>query len=251
MRMLILIGMMALGTIIPATWFLMPSNDLNLIDASRTGDINRVRYLLDHGIDVNQRGRNGGTPLFYAVGNDHVDVAAILISSGASLEAVDERGVTALFANLQNEQESLEMLKFLVSKGANVNHRDRNGMTPLFASVDIGGSLRKTRYLLETGADPNQQSEIDGDFPLRIAVSWQNLELVAVLLDYGANPNMQRRDGDTALMEACRQDNIEVVKVLLGNGADTSLKNRNGLSALAFANKDSTELRTLLENNNK
>jgi ankyrin repeat protein len=249
MKILVSLGIVIIATIIPIKWYLSTSmsNEAPLIAASRNGDISRVRFLLESGEDVNQRGESGGTPLFYAVGNDHIEIADELLSKGASIEAIDDEERTALFANLSNERDSIEMLRFLVNKRASVGHLDKHGMNPLFLAVDIGGSPEKTRFLLEQGVNPNVKSKTDEDFPLLIATSWQSQSIVTLLLDYGADPNLQQRDGKSALMEACQQNNKDIVALLLSKGADASLKNRRGLTALEFVSKDAIEIRDLLE----
>jgi len=60
-------------------------------------------------------------------------------------------------------------------------------------------------------------------------------EVASILLDGGANVNLQDRNGWTALMVASHLGYTDIVKLLLGRGADVNLKNRNGESALMRA----------------
>jgi len=49
--------------------------------------------------------------------------------------------------------------------------------------------------------------------------------------------NLQDLDGNTALHIATLNNNIDVVKLLLENGADKEIKNKNEKTALDFAKK--------------
>ena len=83
-------------------------------------------------------------------------------------------------------------------------------------------------------------------------------EIVKLLLENGADPNLKDIDGCTALMKACiyfnNYSNIETVKLLLENGADINLKDYNGYTALMMACKysntrsDPKIIKLLLEN---
>ena len=53
----------------------------------RYGDLEAVEDFIAVGKDVNESDEDGRTALHYAVAYNHADIAAELISSGASLEA--------------------------------------------------------------------------------------------------------------------------------------------------------------------
>jgi len=59
---------------------------------------------------------------------------------------------------------------------------------------------------------------------------------VRLLLKYDATINQADDDGNSPLFYACRKDdNMDVVKVLCENGADVDQKNRKGVSPLSAA----------------
>ncbi len=74
------------------------------------------------------------TPLIVAARDGHEDVAGVLISRGASVEAVDAKhGDTALGWAVFYGREGV--VKLLLESGANPNHIDRLGSSPLAYSV--------------------------------------------------------------------------------------------------------------------
>ncbi|MDZ7581156.1 MAG: ankyrin repeat domain-containing protein [Deltaproteobacteria bacterium] len=64
--------------------------------------------------------------------------------------------------------------------------------------------------------------------------------IVQMLIEKGADPNIQDFDGWTALMKAAYKGNIEIVQILINNGADLNLKNIGGHTALYIAEKLNT-----------
>jgi len=74
-------------------------------------------------------------------------------------------------------------------------------------------------------------------------------EIIKLLLEYGADPNVRDNIGWTALMLASRNSNIDstegTVKILLEYGADPNIKDNNGWTALMmssrYSNTESTE----------
>ena len=62
---------------------------------------------------------------------------------------------------------------------------------------------------------------------------------VKLLLEKGADPNVQNNDGYTILMWAALSEscNAEVVKMLLAGGANVNAKAKNGTTAMTYAKR--------------
>ena len=112
--------------------------------------------------DVNERGKNGITTLFWASYFGTPENVDALIAAGAAINALEIGGMTPQFwAALSGMPNSVDNVEVLVAAGANVNARDLSQMTPLFWA----------------------------EFP----------KIVVTLLAGGANVDAQIYDGQTAL----------------------------------------------------
>lgn len=116
----------------------------------------------------------------------------------------------------------------------------------LDANLDLAGTLddgwsllmlarnaQTARALIAAGADVHYQSPIEhGDTVLTLAAKIHPAEVVAALLEHGADPNRPRGDGCTPLIEAGPR--LDIVKVLLEAGA-IDVPAYRGQSALDIA----------------
>ena len=94
---------------------------------------------------------------------------------------------------------------------------DWNDTALIIASAENHTEI--ARILLNAGADPNIQGD-QGLTPLIIASDDNNIELVKMLLGKGAKPNLKEGVSNTALYYAIKRGNIEIVKMLLEKGAN-------------------------------
>ncbi len=67
-----------------------------LVTAAAHGNVEIIRFLLDHGADPNVEGPGGTTPLVQAAIRGHTDAVRLLISRNASVNARDKHGRTPL-----------------------------------------------------------------------------------------------------------------------------------------------------------
>jgi hypothetical protein len=98
------------------------------------------------------------------------------------------------------------------------------------------GEVQKLAEWMNNGGEANA---FDGDRSiLMIASSKGHTTLVELLLDRGANINVQNAKGDTALMCACQAGGaniLDIVLLLLKAGAKTDVVNRKGMTAVHLA----------------
>jgi ankyrin repeat protein len=76
-------------------------DELEFVSAAQRGNLNRIRQLLDQGINVNTVDKGGWTALCQAAYNGHKDILQLLLDRGAHTEKADPIGNTPLLTRVQ------------------------------------------------------------------------------------------------------------------------------------------------------
>ena len=111
-------------------------------------------------------------------------------------------------------------------------------LTTILNSCLINDNIKEAKILIEAGADLNMPHEhFDKERPpIIIASQYGHEEIVKILLENGANPNIQTKSGDTALHSAARMGRFDITKMLIESGADTQLSNQRKKKPINFVN---------------
>jgi hypothetical protein len=81
-----------------------------IVEAAGAGNVGLIRELLEKGIDVESKNRDGRTPLSWAAGNGLEAVVKLLLEAKADVEAKDEDGRTPLSCAAGNGHEAVVKL---------------------------------------------------------------------------------------------------------------------------------------------
>jgi hypothetical protein len=161
--------------------FLGFHNDERLMATVRDRDGDKVISLLEDGADPNIQNRRG-TPLWMQATWGDQRILEIVLRASIDLELGDREGITPLNYFIQN--------------------RDR----------------KRVACLLKLGADATARDPRGGGTPLHPAAWSGNPEIIRLLVQHGAEPDVRDNEGRTALDVAgsCRQtDNYAALKELL------------------------------------
>jgi hypothetical protein len=159
--------------------------------AAQKGDLEKVRQLLERGADVNQIFAGGQTALYYAARGGHVEVAGLLLSQGAKVNA--GKPASPLHAAAENGQE--KMVRLLLANGATVSRIDlRNGFTPLHSAVK-GGHVGVVKILLANNAEVNAK-DFAGNTPLNVAAATGHTDIALALMGNNADLSANKRGVD-------------------------------------------------------
>jgi ankyrin repeat protein len=239
-----------------------------LMAVARTGNVAAAQLLLDHGATVDAKEKWGGqTALMWASARRHPEMMQLLISRGADVNATSinrdyQRHVTAegrpknldsgglsplLYAAREN---CTACVAVLLRNRVDIDLPDPDGVSPLLLAI-VNSNWDLARQLIVAGADVNQWN-VFGEAPLFTAVDLRSridggrasidapnktngLAIVTLLLEHGADPNMQlffkpantrsaiNTRGATPLIRAANNGDLDAVKVLLAHGADATL----------------------------
>lgn len=198
-----------------------------------------VQLLLDWGADVNQSGQF--MALHTACQYHNVEVVHLLLKSGASPNARDDAGMTALhilcdgkrYAFGFDEADAMSVLDLLVRHGADLSCVDSEGRTALFLACH-GASLDVVEVLCARGADVSQ-SDSKGNSPLMAACSGDSPKVGHFVPDYSAKNRATNPGGKIAPRPKDWRETAQIVTLLLRRGADLNARNRAGLNSLMIA----------------
>jgi hypothetical protein len=182
--------------------------------AALCGFYDLVEHLISkHPQDVNANGGYYMRPLVAALAGEHFQTADLLRHNGADSDVRGQSGRNPLHAAAFSG--NFEVVRILIEcDPTDISAGNRLGSTPLhWASGGLhfkAGSV--VRLLLEYGADINVQ-DIDGWTPLHCASFIGLPEVVRLLLEQGADVEVKGNDGKTALQVAADRGHNEVVEL--------------------------------------
>ena len=172
------------------------------------------------------------TPLYYAAlcGLPNI-VEQLIAKQPQHVYAIGGYYVTPLIAALARRH--FQVAQLLRRNGSPINLRGHLGKSPLHSAAYCG-DLEMVLVLLDYRVlDVNAQDDY-GFTPLSRASQghFKNARVVRLLLDYGADPNLQTRRGSTSLHVAVDNGQIEITRILLEHGA--SVDAHDGMDRTPF-----------------
>lgn len=209
----------------------------------RSGDLPRLRDVLDRGAPVNGRDSRGNTPLMLSAVYGDTASVKLLIQRGADVNATNLAGATPLLRAAHNH----DSVRLLVEHGAEVNARSGLGNTPLILAARLADSHRTVKFLLDHGADATATNNW-GASALMAAAAAADDDSVKLLLQHGADANTQPAvdhvgfilgGGRSPLMWSAFRGDLASMKLLLDAGADVASEGFLGspLAQAAWANQ--------------
>jgi ankyrin repeat protein len=233
------------------------SEDLRLIQAVKSKDVEAVRTLLKQRVDVNATQGDGATPLHWAAHRDDLATADLLIRAGARANVANDLGATPLHLACTNR--SASMVDRLLAAGASASASLLSGETALMTCARAG-EANAVKALLARGADVNAREHEHQQTALMWAVAQRHPDVVQLLIETRADIRARsltyaqtvvgeqtqragreelnytvKRGGATPLLFAARVGDVESAKLLLKAGADANDAQPDGTSALVLA----------------
>jgi ankyrin repeat protein len=188
-----------------------------------------IRYFVQElgTIDLDAKGTNGKSYLVQACESGCVELAALLIELGASIESVDAYGMKPI--HIASRQSNYALLHLLLSCGADCNAKTADGVL----AQDLS-SNPQIRLLIEKYSKDQNQRLLSKGSPIHTAVALNEQAHFGLLCKI-VNLNTRDSKGYTPLHRAALEGNLTMVCQLIQHGAGIDEKDSDGLTALQLA----------------
>ncbi|KAJ8317845.1 hypothetical protein KUTeg_002936 [Tegillarca granosa] len=156
-----------------------------------------------------------------AISNDFLDIALLLIESGADVNQKDRLSQAPIHAAVRHvsqvfgpeTEKALVVVQKLVDFGCDINAADNQGWTPLYQGA-FAGNKDVTNIMLKNKADLTVKTKTS-DTVLHAAASGNCTTVVQMLIDAGCDINVKNGKNQTPLYLACEKGNEAVVQRLI------------------------------------
>lgn len=179
-----LVAFMSLETMFPN------SQVRALAKAAGKGKVAKIEQLVREGVEVNSRGTQGATPLFWAMRD--FDGFKKLLELGADPNVIYADGNNVVLAAVSLKDQRI--LKIALEHGGNPNLAadDSTGRTPIFDAMSVG--IETVDLLLKHGANINAKDSFEST-PVLTAAKLLDFEMVYYLLERGADYSLRDKAG--------------------------------------------------------
>jgi ankyrin repeat protein len=189
--------------------------DYDMFSAACLGDKARVESSLSRDRTAHKQvDAYGSTVLHWAVEAGQAEIAMLLLDSGSDVNAGNAFGETPLLLATTHDANGLDrrsLVSLLMARGARVDALGAAAM----------GDLNRLREIRSHDPLSIHAASIHGWTPLHWAARNGNLEVVAALIDWGADVNAADAFSWTPLFPAAYWgQRVEVVLLLIERGAD-------------------------------
>ena len=243
------------------------------VDVVGSGNIDGVRFLLEHGADARVKSISGRPVVVQAARKGSLGMVKLLFDFGADVNSADVAG--ASLVSLALEKSDMDLMELLLTRGAKPNSRRGDGERVLATAISKG-KIPFAKRLMQAGADGNvdditgqkaiisvvKGSKIENKEKVELVrmllqngakatskdIFWPHMralplavdngvdgEVIAMLLRHGADSTNTLHNGETPLTEAINKGRVDQIEALLANGADPNLANKNDKTPLILA----------------
>lgn len=217
-----------------------------LFSTAAFGNIETIRLLIDHGLDLETGDKFKQTPLIISSKYGNLEMVKYLVSRGADIEArTTDNGEkkSALYYAIENNQ--YDVAKYLIKMGADIKpYKLDIGSVDVFSAAWENGNAEMMKLLLDNGyksdksvddclfinalksGDPKELKKYMGykyngfDYTTALSTYGGKLETLKFLVENGAKVNSA--DGDKLILSASARGDTDIVEYLVNKGANVN-----------------------------
>ncbi len=232
-----------------------------LLFAARSADIEKIKYFIKNGIDINNiKDPNGNTLLMYVVSRNpelydtRIEIVKYLLEFDLDLEIrnnnktniMDDIVGEIIGRRLNDDKYKnistyyMKIFSLLVEKGANAPKVEMVYIIAILIQACKYGDINILKYFFNNTSDLNidliyYEVYNKKSTMLLYSVEYEHLDIVEYLLENGADVNLSNQSGITPLMRAILTKNIDLIKCILKYDIDINKTDNNGETALVKA----------------
>jgi len=197
-----------------------------VVSAAQAGNVKKLSELLQNDPSLaSARDENGVSALMHAYYRRQQGAAELLVSRNASLDIFEATAAGAADKVSAILKANPDAAKTWSADGFTALH-----FAAFFSRPEIARDL--IRHSADVAAVARNPMKVT---PLHSATAAHSGEIVRLLLENGASPNIPQEGGWVPLHEAARIGDNQMVAVLLQNGADPLLRSDDGKTAADIA----------------
>jgi len=214
------------------------NGDTPLANACVLGNVEIAKYLIEHGAEIDSKNQYGWTPLRLASNEGYMPLVNFLLEKGADLSPLYIADKLFLDAAKNGD---LDGLKKYLTRGASVNAVDSEGNTALLyvtkpQDKPFINTLEMVKLLIESGADLEDRNTI-GETALQQAILTKNDSVIYYLIEKGSNLESSDANGNTILITSVLSENLKLLQFLIKKKVDLNILNAQGKSPLYLASE--------------
>uniref|UniRef100_T1JYG8 SOCS box domain-containing protein n=1 Tax=Tetranychus urticae TaxID=32264 RepID=T1JYG8_TETUR len=201
--------------------------------AAQTKSLEAVQLLIDAGSNIEKANANGQTPLAIACINNRLETVEFLLRLGADVNTTDNRGNTPLLHSIdQCLTINHQLVKILLDAGANPDHMNDNGDLALVTAIRRASETNLDgQYAIKELIDHNcALDKVEVGFlkqnAIHVAISRSQDRIIEMLIRAGCDLDIMGIEGYTPLERLVMADNYNMVNLLLNAGAKPELSKK-------------------------
>ena len=223
------------------------------------GHISIVRYLVEHGCDMNSKDKQFRTALHYSSFKGHLNVVEYLVEHGCDMNSKDRQDQTPLHHS--SSQGHLNVVKYLVEHGCDIGAYDMRHQLSVELATKSGHD-NVVKYLktihdiylkafidskngilesiIELHHDHLNLDTRDNDFRtlLHYSSSYGHLNVVEYLVEHGCDINSKDIQDQTPLHYSSSKGHLNVVEYLVEHGCEMNSEDKQNRTALHYSSSN-------------
>lgn len=200
--------------------------------------LDMIPWLIDEHVDYNHCNNNGDNALMLATKNRNIKLVETLLEYEVDPNFINDRNETALALAAIKGKSNIDLVSLLLDYGARPNISDENGKTIIEKLLEVELFLRNRKKLKMKARQNINENE-----------NYKSV-LEEILLNGEVNLTMLNSQGNPYFFDAVEYGNIDLVKMLVKYGADINLKNKDGYNIIYYYMSKNISFRRVAEQQN-